>query len=85
MGTKTAKRDAAIGRLGETGYGLHSMYDSTGFGEASIALIFGSAHCIGMKVSFHASTAEAREFARQLVEYADAADKAHAEAQAVAA
>ena len=38
-----------------------------------------------MTAGFHASTAEAREFARQLVEYADAADKAQAEAQAVAA
>lgn len=85
MGPKTAKNQHEIGQLGKTGYGLHAMYDADGHGEASIALRFGSPYGSGMRVDFHASTAEAREFARQLVEYADAADKAQAEAQAVAA
>lgn len=85
MSTKTAKDKYVIGPLGTTSFGLSALYDSLGHGEASIAISFGDVYGIGIKVGFHASTTEAREFARHLVEYADAADKAQAEAQAVAA
>ena len=85
MGTKTAKAEHQIGLLGETGYGLHAMYDADGYGEASMVLRFGAAYGGGLTAGFHASTAEVREFARQLVEYANAADKAQAVAQEVEA
>lgn len=85
MGTKTAKNGHRIGQLGSTTYGLHAMYDSAGFDRPSVALRFGSDRATAITVEFYAGADEAREFARQLVEYADAADKAQADAQQVAA
>lgn len=85
MGTRTAKHQAVIGQLGTTGFGLHAMYDSAGEGQPSIAFEFGSAYGTGLRACFHASTAEVRYLARHLVLFADAADKAQAEAQQVSA
>ena len=82
MGTMTAKCEHRIGQLGHSSYGLHAMY--SGDGRTAVAMRFGSEWATGISVEFHASGDEVREFARKLVEYADAADKAHADAQVAA-
>lgn len=54
--------------------------------RASIAIQFTQAgHVCGLDVGFHVSTEEARELARHLLRFADAADAGQAQQQQVAA
>ena len=82
MTTRIAKVTEQACRLGSTSVRLQAMYQSDGAYRANIAMDFGSGWGTGLTAGFHASTAEAREFARQLIDHCDEADAKQAEAAA---
>lgn len=62
--------------LGTTAVGIHGIYG--GGGDAAIALSFSVAYgpATGISVDFHGTTAQAREFAAELIRHADITDAA---------
>ena len=82
MTTRIAKTTEQACQLGSTSVRLQAMYQSDGAYRANIAMDFSSGSATGLTAGFHASTAEAREFARQLIDHCDEADAKQAEAAA---
>jgi hypothetical protein len=72
------------GRLGSVTFGIHGLADK-GF-DAKLALNFRTTSDIcGLAVGFHATTAEVRAFAAELLRHADITDAKLAEMEAEAA